>query len=224
LFLPDWVEMKEPGGYTISASRTLDIQKYSQSDMSWENPANLSHLDVQVRAKVSVVPFDRAKLGEVIAARGGAMSSSNQNAAEAAAKALAEIDDDRATEYFSRAVDGSAGYSQLVFISVRALARFNNDAALAALKRAAHASDDNTRHSAAGALSISPHPGAIDALLELRADKDYGVRNDVLQALAKMKSPESLQMIREMTNDPDERIRTEAVRYLKLRSDAPDAP
>jgi hypothetical protein len=220
LFLADWLEFKEPGNYTVTATRTLDINKYRDD---WRDPANLSHLDVQVRAKISIIPFNRAAFGEMIAVRGRAMLSPatvtfNMNSATNAANALAAIDDVRVIEYFSRSIAESAYDVKL--IAVGALARFNNDDALAALKRAARDPDANIRHSSAIALSKSPHPGAINALVELRRDSYYGIRNDVLQTVTKMQSAESLEMIREMTNDVDERVGTEAQRYFKLRTDA----
>ena len=223
LFLSDWAALKEPGKYTMTAARTLDVRAYDRNDMSWRDPATLSHLDVQASAVVSVVPVNRTALGESIVARARVMLNptadmASETAARAVARALAALDDERTIEPFSRAV-AESGYS-VKFIAVGALAKFNSDAALAALKQAARDPDDNIRHAAAIALSKSPHPGAVNALLAMGTDTSFGVRNDVLQALAKMHSAESLELIRQMTNDVDGRVRTEAQRYLKLRTDA----
>jgi hypothetical protein len=221
LFLPDWVEFKEPGRYTITAARTLDVRPYNQNDMSWRDPATLVHVDVQASAKVTVAPFNRAAFGEVILDRSRVMLSADaasEGVARAAATALAAMDDDRVIEPFSRAV-AESGYS-VKFIAVGALAKFNSDAALEALKQAARDRDDNIRLAAAFALLKSPHPSAIDALLTLRADPFWSVRHVVLEGLAKTKSAESLELIRAMTSDPDARVRTEAQGYLKLRTEA----
>lgn len=216
LFLPDWAEFKEPGNYTITAARTLDIGKFAR-DMSWRDSANLSHIDVQATADVTVVLLDRAALGDVITARAQAMLGSDEEVATQSAYALSVIDDDRTVEPFSRAVEES-DYS-VKLVALRALARFGNDVALIALRRAAADLDSNIRHVAAVALGRNPHPKALEALLQLRSDANWGVRNTVLQEFAKMQSAESLDWIREMTNDTDARIRTEAQRYLKLRTE-----
>jgi HEAT repeat protein len=53
----------------------------------------------------------------------------------------------------------------------------------------------------------------------MRNDPYYGVRLSVLHVLGKMDTPESLEMIKKMTKDSDKRLRDEALRYLKLRTD-----
>jgi hypothetical protein len=58
LSLSDWVDLKEPGSYTVTAARTLDISEFKR-DNSWQDPNNLSHLTAQASAKVSVAPFSR---------------------------------------------------------------------------------------------------------------------------------------------------------------------
>jgi hypothetical protein len=225
LFLPEWLNFTTPGHYTITAARTLDIGKYAR-DFSWQNPGAISHLVTEASATVSVIPFSSEAFGEAIVARSRVMLASihdgvSEDAATAAAKALAAISDEHAIPYFSRAATESR-YS-IKYIAVRALATFNNPDAVAALERAAHDSDQNVRLAAAFALSTNPYPRALDALLELRADPSWGIRNTVLQRLANMNSAESLDLIRRMTTDPDVRLRTEANRYLTLRTQAGEA-
>ena len=121
-----------------------------------------------------------------------------------------------------------------------ALAKFKHDDALRGIKAGlvtqaadmrAHATTDalagqladNIRHSAAVALSRSPHPEAMKLLLSLWQDPYYAVRIDVLHALGKMKSAEALELLRKMSTDSNETVRNEALRYLKLRTEKPEA-
>lgn len=224
LLVADWANLREPGEYSITASRILDLQKYSQSDMSrMEDPSSLEHLEARATGTFALAPFDRATLGAVIDARGRTMLQETKGlgaytAAEAAANAMAQIDDDRVVPYFRRVVLELADTSMLL-TAIRALARFNNDTALDTLVQATRSPKDGTRHAAAVSLSKSLHPGAINELLKLRSDPFQGVRNTVLQTLSRMQTPESLQMIREMTNDGYEPLRVEALRYLRLRTE-----
>jgi hypothetical protein len=215
LFLPDWAEIREPGRYTITVSRTLEITRYGQ-DIPWTDPASVSRLDVRASSALSVAAADHSGVGEVIEARSRTIFGSHEEDARAAAKALGVIDDRRAIPHLVRAVAESP-YSVRI-IAVRALGRFDDDAALAAVTGAIHDSELGIRLSAASSLSRSPHPAAVRALIDLRDSPDTGVRHTVLQALAKQQSPESLELIREMTHDVDDEVRTEAHRYLRLRA------
>jgi hypothetical protein len=162
LFLPDWVEFQAPGRYTLTAARTLDIGKYGR-DASWQNPANLVHIDVRADVNVSVVPTDNATLGEVIAARGRELLGADEAAALAAAKALAAMDDERASDPFIRAL-AQSGYS-VKFAAISALARFKTGAALAALQRAVGDPDPNIRTAAGRSLELRTARDAADAFI-----------------------------------------------------------
>jgi len=132
LFLPDWLEFNSAGRYTLLASRTLDIGRYSR-DASWQIPGNLFHVDARAEANVTVIPIDHAALGEVIANRRGRLLGADENAALAEVHVLEAIDDDRAAAALIDAIAESSFSVKLA--AVDGLARFNTDAALAALQK-----------------------------------------------------------------------------------------
>jgi hypothetical protein len=230
LLLSDWVELKEPGTYTVTASRTFDLGTWDEPYMLRESAYALEHLATQASTRIVLRPYNRRALGTLIDERGRAMMQKSDDLngymeAESAARALAEIDDVRTVPWFSRAITEATEYSGIMSVALGALSRFNDDAALAALVQASRAADNMTRYMAALRLGESPHPGALDALIQMRSDPHEGVRNGVLQKLAKTRTLESLQLIREMTNDPDQALRSEARRYLEmLTSEVATAP
>lgn len=229
LFLPHWLNFTEPGSYAITAKRRLDVNGWNprsyfprdiagdKGDKSREKPE-----EVAASAKVTITPFDKAKMGRVIDEWAGVMLGKNEDAARRASKALAAINDERTIDYFRKAIDGA--YYGTKYNAVHALEKFNSDAALAALNKAALNPDNNIRLSAAYALSRSPHPKAMAALLARRQDPYRGVRNVVVHALGRMQSAESLEMLRTMTNDADDSVRREAERGLKLRMQTATKP
>jgi len=155
LLLPEWAEFKDAGTYTITATRIVDIGKYTR-DMAWTNLSNNSHLSVSASTTVRVTRFDAAALGDAIAARSAVMLSpardaASEAAAQAAAKALATMDDERVVAPFAQTLAVS-DYS-VNFIALNALARFTSDAARAAAKQAASDPDPNVQRAAAFALS-----------------------------------------------------------------------
>ncbi len=222
LFLPHWLNLADPGRYTITAKRRLNVNDRSEFSDFQRGLMGDKFVDAEASTKVTVKPMDKAQMGRVIDEWAQLMLGKNEDAARRAAEALAAINDERTIGYFSRAVDGA--YYGAKYKAVQALEKFNNDAALAALNKAALDTDDNIRIGAAYALSRSLHPRAMAALLARWKDSSRGVRLVVLHALGKMQSAESLDMIRTMTKDPDEMVSLEAERYLKLRTSAVAKP
>lgn len=207
LFLPNWARFEEPGQYTITCKRTLNISQYTPG--RWDENEKTFDVDVEVSTKIKVTLPDKNKMGEVIVTLGNAMFGDDYDNSERAARALAYVNDERAIEYLIKAIDTSR-YG-LKFTAIGALSKFNNDLVLQGLKKAmttkagdigntttdavASTLADNIRNAAACALAKSKHPEAISLLLSMCKDKNYGVRITVLHALGRMDSAELLLML-----------------------------
>jgi hypothetical protein len=230
LFLPHWAAFEETGTYSIIAGRILKLSKYTPH--RWDPNEKTTDVPTQARATIVVVPQDRKKMGEVIAALGRRLLGPPTDETASAGRMLSYIQDERVIPHFIKALE-TRGYEQK-FTALGALARFNDDAAFAALQRGFETKGqdigwtttpevaaklaENIRITAAAALAQSPHPGAVPFLLSKRHDACEGVRMTVLHRVGKMKAEEAIPILREMTQDESQLIRAEAQRYLKLFS------
>ena len=234
LFLPHWVKLAAAGDYTVTCKAVLRLSRHTPGN--WDHNEKTTDTKVEVTTPLKVLPTDEKWMGELIEALGDRMVDRNFDASDEATGSLAWIEDERVIPFFNKAV-ATDNYS-LRFAALDALAKFRCDDALRGIKTGlatqasamrAHATNDalagqladNIRHSAAVALSRSPHPEATKLLLSLWQDPYYAVRIDVLHALGKMDSAASLELLRKMTNDNNETVRNEALRYLKLRTEKP---
>lgn len=229
LFLPHWATFEEVGRYTIVAKRTLQLSKYATGRENAEEQA--TEVQAQASTTIEVVPQDTELMGELISGLGTTMLS-RHNTAEAAASTLSYIPDERVIPYFVKSLETN-NYN-LKVSALRALSKFNDEAAFQALKRGmetkrenignvttkevANQLVENIRNTAAGALAKSPHPGAIPFLLSMRNDTSEGVRITVLHVLGKMKPEEAIPILLEMSHDRSKIVRDEAKRYLNLLS------
>ncbi len=169
---------------------------------------------------------------EVIAALGERLLGPPTDETESAGRMLSYIQDERVILHFIKAIE-TRGYEQKS-TALRALAKFKDEAAFAALKRGfetkgqdigwtttpevANQLAENIRITAAAALAQSPHPGAVPFLLSKRHDACQGVRMTVLHLVGKMKAREAIPILRDMTQDESQLVREEAQRYLRLFS------
>lgn len=234
LFLPRWIKLTKVGTYTIKCTTTLRISKATAG--GWDPREGTIDVAVEATTQLTLVPLEDDRMGEFIDALGDKMLDARSDISEEAVRYLTAIEDERVIPFFNEAAR-SSNYG-LRFAAMNALAKFRSDGALRGIKEGlgTQASDmmanstseevaqqlaDNIRHSAAVALSNSPHPQARELLLSMWEDPYYGVRIDVLHALGKMDTPESLQMLRKMADDANELVRNEALRYIDLRSTLP---
>ncbi|MBC8869213.1 MAG: HEAT repeat domain-containing protein [Planctomycetes bacterium] len=231
LFLPRWVKLTQIADYTINCKTTLKISKATGGN--WNPNEKTTNVVVETRTQLTVVPSDDARMGSPIEALGTKMLDAGSDISDEVVRYLTAIEDERVIPFFNEAA--SSNNYGLRFAAMNALAKFRSDDALQGIKKgmttqapdmmANAASEevagqlaDNLRHSAAVALSNSPHPKARSLLLSMWKDPYYGVRIDVLHALGKMDTPESLQMLRKMADDANKLVRNEALRYIDLRS------
>lgn len=228
LFLPHWATFQQSGRYTITAKRALQLSKYTPG--KWDFRDKTTDMETQASARIEVVSLDQAKMGEIITNLGNAMLGTNYDPAEASARTLTYIEDERVIPYFVKAF-ATKSYSQK-FTALNALARFANDLAFHCLKKGMTTSAeeidnattkevaaqlaDNIRVTAAQALARSPHPEAIPFLLSRRADSCEGVRITILHVLGKMEPGKAIPILQEMAEDKSKLVSGEARRYLGL--------
>jgi hypothetical protein len=228
LFMPHWATFEKPGRYTVTIRRKVTVVADDGTDPFAKKP---EYFAVMAQATVTIVPTDRVRLGKIIARLGDKMlDRTNSDEAESAEKMLAAINDERVVPYFA-ALARKPHFSPRL-AACAPLGRYKTDEAFAALKKLvtttgaeirasattlklAESSADGVRHSAAAAISDSPHPKAIHFLWTLADDRYYGVRLTVLHKAAEIKTPEARSIIQKMTSDANEMVRDEAIRYLK---------
>ena len=230
LFLPHWATFDKTGTYSIVTKRTLELSKYTPD--RWDSNEKRTDVQAQASTKIEIIPQDKKKLGEIISDLGEAMLGADEDKAELAASTLSYIQDERVIPCFVKALE-TRSYEQK-FTALRALAKFNNDAAFQALKvgmktrgkdivntttkELANSLAENVRHAAAAALSKSLHPDAIPFLLAQRKDTSEGVRITILHVLGKMKPADAIPLLQEMADDKSKLVSDEAKRYLKSLS------
>jgi HEAT repeat protein len=140
---------------------------------------------------------------------------------------LARVEDARVIPFFLSELSGPRAH-----VAIWALAKFDDDAALAGLVAAtsiraedigetyaafAEQAAASHRLTAAQSLSTSVHPGAHAVLLSMAAHPDDNIRLTVVHALGQDQSPESSAMLRGFRGDASAMVAGEAARYLRER-------
>jgi hypothetical protein len=228
LFVPHWAKFQEPGIYTISCRRTLQLLRPA-AGIDFRKQATVDVI-TDARTTLEVQPPDDRRMGEVVQALGEIMlQAEGEKPGDEAVIALAWIDDARVVPYFRRAL-AIRSYA-LRFVAVQALAKFTTDEALAGLKAGlamsaaefSYAAPEkqpqlaaNIRALAARALSRSQHPRARELLLAQRHDESENVRITVVRAWSRMPPAQALPILQEMTGDPSTQVSDEAKRYVSL--------
>jgi HEAT repeats len=228
LFLPHWATFEEPGNYQIRVQRHLGVQPF-RGDYS------PSIFQANVEATIKVIDGDSEQVGNLIHSLGKAMlesdmdkaaeaasmlGSDNDKAAEAASM-LGNLNDERSIPYFAAALQKYSAEPQwstegiVAAKAARALSRFQNDSALAALEKAMFTTDEDMRLEIADAFSDSKHPGALKLLLSMRHDDYWFVRLRVAQRLAVVDSAESREILHGLLGDANEDVRNAARNSLE---------
>ncbi len=228
LFLPHWATFEEPGIYTITARRILEVSPPGASN--WRDSKTLTKVDVQASTSIEVVPFDAQKMGELIAVLGEVALTGPSDKAQAATYTLSVIQDERVVPYFVKLLEKRS--SERKFAALRVLGNYKSEDAFQALKRGmqttgkdignastverAEESAGMVRHAAANALAGNKHPRAIPYLLTHRHDSSEAVRITILHVLGGMKPAAARPLLQEMSRDQSKRVSDEAKRYLQL--------
>jgi|GEM_PF-1758956 len=228
LFLPHWAVFEEPGIYTVTARRILEI--IPPGENNWSDSKKQVKIAVQASTKIEVVPYDSQKMGKIIVALGEAILSGSHDKSTGAAHTLSAIQDARVVPYFAKLLEKRS--SDQKFTALRVLGSYQSEEAFQALKRGmqttgkdigntttaelAEQSAGAVRHTAAHALARNGHPRAIPYLLTHRHDSSETVRMTILRVLWGMKPAAARPLLQEMTRDKSKRVSDEARRYLQL--------
>lgn len=226
LLLQHWLTLDAPGSYTVTCRKTLSM---AEKGVPLSRSGDWKQAEVVATARVRLRPRDEAAVGESIERLARELRESltvgdydeGYLRGRDAMNGLSVIDDPRVVPHLAAMMkEETARFDYLKFAAVRALAKFDTDAALEAIESNARDRDDNMRGAVAFALSESKHPRALAALLSMRTDKSYAVRLTIVHALGRRPTPDSTALLRDFsTDDPDERLRAEAACYLRERPD-----
>lgn len=219
LFLSDWANIERIGSYRINVKRGMSFSSYDPSDAK-----NKYSMRADLNADFVVVPPDENTIGGLINSLGSIMLDVSDPRAAESAQALASIQDKRVISYFAEALRKSKDsesdfYSRheerIRATAIAALATYDDDRAIDALKGAMNSRIDDTRLAVATAFGHSPHRSAIKLLLKMQDDKYWFVRLRVAQGLDKVKTKESLAALQKLLKDEDEHVRDAAKESLR---------
>ena len=230
LLVSDWATLTEPGVYSAEVLKPLTFGR-------WANVArratDFSRVSVMLNTSIQVVPWDAGRMGGAIVRLGDTMLHGPYQAAHAAARTLAYVDDVRAVPYFVQAAN--VPDYDLVFVALDALGHYNDEAAFHALQRGLtlqpgdfdhgtpkqkldNINFDGLRYAAVGSFCKSPYPEAFPYLVSKRKELDEKARNSIAIGLeTKLDSAEAISILKELTHDPDDGVRLDAGLSLAAR-------
>lgn len=215
LFLPHWVTIERPGSYRVNVKRHMGFSNYQDSASTGPKYSFLA----EVGTEFTVVPADENKIGAIINELGSIMLDASDPRATECATALASIQDPRAITYFAEALrkfsefEISAGQNVEYIVSsnsISALATYDDDRAIDALRGAMKSSNQDTRFYVAIAFGDSRHRSARKLLMKMQDDSYHFVRLRVALGLKSIKTPEALAILRKLLRDEDEYVRKAA--------------
>lgn len=206
LYLPHWATIEKTGEYKIEIEKSLVVRKYVPNNMKFEGSPQTN--PVKLNGELSVVAADDKKMGEIIDQIGKALIEGSDTAERLAPF----IKDDRIIKYLAQAIEKNVWL-------MRHLAKFNDDGALRAIVSRIGDADQEVRRNVSVSLALSVHPQAPDYLLQMRRDKYYAIRLDVIHFLGKTKTAASTKLLREMLRDENKLNSDEAKRYLQERGE-----
>lgn len=199
------VKVKRELGFTDYDHPSFGKQKYS--------------VPADVDTEFTVVPADENKMGGVINAFGSVMLDAGDPAAVDSATALASMEDKRVISYFAEALSwfGNSGFAlgrdaeyMINSRAITALAKYDDDQAIAALRAAQKSTSDDVRLLVATALDNSPHRSALKLLMKMQNDSYYFVRLRVAQGLKDVKTKEALATLQKLLKDESKDVREAA--------------
>lgn len=218
LFLPNWGRPVAPGLHTLTCSTRLRLRDGAGVQTSAERL-------VTARITLVVREPDDTSMAALIATLSTQLETPRY---DEAVRRLTVLDDPRVVPVLAR-----LARSNQPTLALRALARFDDDAALAAIVSALSRTGSdihnatttevadqvaaNYRLTAAQALSQSPHPRARRALLDLADHPDANLRLTVVQFLGREGTRKAMRQLEAFVTDPSDRVAGEARRYLSER-------
>ena len=206
LYLSHWATFEKIGDYKIQIEKSLVVKKYDLKNMSFDD--SQEGIPVKLTALIKVVSSNFQKMGVVVDTIGRQIVEGNNTAD----KLVPFIKDARIIKYLALAIKKNQWL-------MRYLAKFNDNRALNAIVGRIKDEKQEIRRNVSVALSLSVHPKAEVYLLQMRTDKYYAIRLDVVHYLGKTKTLKSTKLLKEMMNDENEQVGNEAKRYLTERGE-----
>ena len=219
LFLPHWATIERAGGYRVNATRHMSFSNYQPGES--RRPKYTMVADVN--AEITVVPADENKMGGVINSLGSIMLDASDPRALESTTALVSIHDKRTISYFAEAVrnfrefefgDFPNGAYIIAARAIAALATYDDDRAIEALRGAMNSPSEETRSNVAYALADSPHKSAVTLLLKMQDDHYWAVRFKVAQRLKDVKTKEARATLQKLLQGGVEHVRNAAKESL----------
>ena len=210
-----WAKFEKPGVYTVALRRGVKAGPFDGTYRIWPE-TNKPVVELRAETQVKIVAPGADPIGALIEEQSRRLLGGDPTAPVDAAIRLSELDDGRVVPHFVEALRKCRN-TNVREAAVRALGKFDSDAAFEGLKLAAADPHDDLRTVAAQALAKSRHPKAAARLLEMREDEHFGVRLIVLYSLAGKGTDEARRLVWEMSNDEHPLVREEALRHLQRR-------
>jgi hypothetical protein len=218
LFLAHWAKIERTGSYRIDVARSMEL-------FSWEPDSKKPKYSwtASVNAEFTVVPADENKMGGVINSLGSVMLDSSDPRAADSAMALASIQDKRTITYFAealhkfgdfQALNSPKGEYTIAARAIVALATYDDDRAIEALRDAMDSQSEDVRWKVANAFGDSRHKSAIKLLLKMQDDYFWMVRVRVAQRLKTVKTRESQAALQKLLKDGVKEVREAAKNSL----------
>lgn len=223
LFLGFWCAFDKPGVYDVKCERTLTADglepKYPPAP-------------IVTTFKLNILPFDKEKMGEVIAGLGKKVREGDELAVYEATLALSEIDDEAVIPHLAASL--TKGDFQNRLPAVKGLSRFATDAAADALIVALNDPDYAVGEAAGEALRKNKMADrAVDTLLEQLRNVQSSVRTLAARGLGYTGSERALDPLIKAMDDPTPAVgqvaaealgklgHKEAIEPLRKRAEGP---
>ena len=215
LFLPHWVKIERPGSYQVNVARQMTFSSFPPPESLEAKYSMLA----EVNTEFTVVPADENKIGGVINAFGSVMLDAGDSRAMESATALVSMKDKRVISYFAEALRrfGNSGFTSgpgyeytISSRSIKALATYDDDQAIDALRAAMKSPAEEIRSLVALAFLHSPHRSAASLLMKMQNDSHSSVRLTVAQGLRYVKTKESIATLQKLLKDENPDVRAAA--------------
>ncbi|MEQ9323248.1 MAG: HEAT repeat domain-containing protein, partial [Polyangiaceae bacterium] len=228
LFLPNWTTRASAGIHELICRTTLTLHD-EDADLVGQTASTATTLEVVAATELEYIDDDAKAVGNLIAKHDVAMLGNSDEAA----RILSDLRDVRVIPLFIRELETNQAMRKIR--AIRALAKFDDDRALAALKSAAttqpsdldpegysnealrRGSADSVRHFVAAALADSPHADATQLLISMAGDRDHGVRLTVAHRVAELEDRIAIPLLERLAADAHPMVAGEAKRYLAER-------
>jgi hypothetical protein len=215
LFLSHWAVIERAGSYRVHVTRKMSFASYAPNRV----PKGDYSMVADVNAEITVVPADENKMGGVINSLGSVMLDVSDPRAGDSAIALASIQDKRTITYFAEAVRrfrafGTQKYPHVEYTvaarSIAALATYDDDRAIEALRGAMDSPSEDIRWHVANAFGDSRHKSALKLLLKMQDDYFWMVRVCVAIGLKTVKTKEAQAVLQKLAKDGVKEVRDAA--------------